>query len=171
MARLLAPCGTDSAYKRHLRNGEPTCQPCRQAHRETQRDRRARREQERRVAAELEPLPVADPADPVFSDDDEPDWQDNTESDADAAGGDEPDRLGDLLQVREDLLAAIATARRSDPLKIAPLVRELRAVWRDIEGSMAEDAEEADPFDEFLDDAPDDSNVVGFPNAQDRVQA
>lgn len=26
-----APCGTPSAYRRHLRRGEATCQPCRDA--------------------------------------------------------------------------------------------------------------------------------------------
>ncbi len=30
--RPLAPCGTPSAYRRHLRHREPTCQPCRAAH-------------------------------------------------------------------------------------------------------------------------------------------
>ena len=31
-SRVLAPCGTDSAYKRHLRRNEPTCRLCRDAH-------------------------------------------------------------------------------------------------------------------------------------------
>ena len=31
---LLAPCGTRSAYNRHLRYGEPTCEECRKAHSE-----------------------------------------------------------------------------------------------------------------------------------------
>ncbi|WP_432041460.1 WhiB family transcriptional regulator [Streptomyces cadmiisoli] len=30
--RQLAPCGTPSAYERHLRKGEPIDQPCRDAH-------------------------------------------------------------------------------------------------------------------------------------------
>lgn len=29
---MLTPCGTDSAYKRHMRRGEPTDQACRDAH-------------------------------------------------------------------------------------------------------------------------------------------
>lgn len=36
-------CGTDSGYHRHLRAGERTCQPCRDAHAEASRERRARR--------------------------------------------------------------------------------------------------------------------------------
>lgn len=35
------PCGTKSAYARHIRNGEPACEPCRQAIRDYHRQRRA----------------------------------------------------------------------------------------------------------------------------------
>lgn len=31
-ARHLAPCGTESAYRRHLRWGQPPCNACRVAH-------------------------------------------------------------------------------------------------------------------------------------------
>ena len=34
-----APCGTDSAYKRHLRHGEATCAPCAAAWATYQRER------------------------------------------------------------------------------------------------------------------------------------
>ena len=33
MARPKAPCGTDAAYRRHLREGEQPCVRCRDAHR------------------------------------------------------------------------------------------------------------------------------------------
>lgn len=33
MARPKAPCGTDAAYRRHLRDGEQPCLRCRDAHR------------------------------------------------------------------------------------------------------------------------------------------
>jgi len=33
-ARNTPPCGTNRAYQRHIRNGEPTCIPCRTAHNE-----------------------------------------------------------------------------------------------------------------------------------------
>lgn len=42
MSRELRPCGTESAYQRHLRAGEPTCQPCRDAHAEHGRAKRAK---------------------------------------------------------------------------------------------------------------------------------
>jgi hypothetical protein len=34
MARQLQPCGTYAAYRRHLRNGEPACDLCKQAARD-----------------------------------------------------------------------------------------------------------------------------------------
>jgi hypothetical protein len=37
MTRTLRPCGTQAAYKRHLRNHEPPCDECR--HGETERKR------------------------------------------------------------------------------------------------------------------------------------
>jgi hypothetical protein len=39
-ARELKPCGTEAAYRRHLRNGEPTDEACRAAHAEGQRTER-----------------------------------------------------------------------------------------------------------------------------------
>lgn len=43
----LKPCGTTAAYYRHIRNGEETCQPCRDAM-TAQRRRYARAKRERR---------------------------------------------------------------------------------------------------------------------------
>ena len=40
MGRPQAPCGTQSAYRRHLRNDEPPCDACRVAHREGRRAER-----------------------------------------------------------------------------------------------------------------------------------
>lgn len=39
MTRQLQPCGTEAAYKRHVRAGEPPCPECSSAHRREQRDR------------------------------------------------------------------------------------------------------------------------------------
>lgn len=36
MTLTLQPCGTTGAYRRHLKHGEPTCQPCRDANTATQ---------------------------------------------------------------------------------------------------------------------------------------
>lgn len=40
MGRAESPCGTVSAYKRHLRRNETPCDPCRDAKRNAQRDAR-----------------------------------------------------------------------------------------------------------------------------------
>lgn len=40
MARPKAPCGTDAAYRRHLRNEEPVDDACREAHAAAQRSAR-----------------------------------------------------------------------------------------------------------------------------------
>lgn len=42
MARPLAPCGTNSAYLRHIRWGQQPCNACRAAHAATEAKRRAR---------------------------------------------------------------------------------------------------------------------------------
>ena len=39
MTRSLAPCGTTSAYNRHLRNSETPCAECRAANAASQRDK------------------------------------------------------------------------------------------------------------------------------------
>ena len=41
MARPQAPCGTDAAYRRHLRSGESPCRACQDAHREANSKYRA----------------------------------------------------------------------------------------------------------------------------------
>ena len=40
---LLRPHGTDAAYQRHLRRGEPACEACREAHSRARSGRKARR--------------------------------------------------------------------------------------------------------------------------------
>lgn len=40
---LLRPHGTDAAYQRHLRRGEPACAACREAHSRARSGRKARR--------------------------------------------------------------------------------------------------------------------------------
>lgn len=66
MSRVLVPCGTDTAYQRHLRHNEAACEPCRLAHLAKMRewrqragvsddqraDRCARARAQRRLAAE-----------------------------------------------------------------------------------------------------------------------
>jgi len=40
--RVLVPCGTDTAYSRHRRRGEPACEPCQLAHKAKMREYRQR---------------------------------------------------------------------------------------------------------------------------------
>ena len=58
MARAKAPCGTDAAYRRHLRNGELIDDACRLAH--TKAGRASRRSP---AASTHESAPSAPPAD------------------------------------------------------------------------------------------------------------
>lgn len=56
MPRELKPCGTDAAYRRHVRRGEPVDELCAQA----ARDQKNRRVAERRgVLAAVVPMPPA----------------------------------------------------------------------------------------------------------------
>lgn len=57
MARELKPCGTHAAYKRHLRNKEEPCEPCRQAARD-QKNERMDGDRGARKLAVLVPAPV-----------------------------------------------------------------------------------------------------------------
>ncbi len=58
----LKPCGTEAAYRRHLRAGETPCLACRRANREAD-DRRKRAARQPETAAEslLEPTPSQPP--------------------------------------------------------------------------------------------------------------
>lgn len=58
MARQLQPCGTPAAYKRHLRNKETPCEPCKAAAREQKNSRAeaARAESGTAVAAAVQSL-------------------------------------------------------------------------------------------------------------------
>ena len=53
MAQKLAPCGTWTAYKRHLRNKEEPCGECRQAATEQRREQSAREEGKDALTSEL----------------------------------------------------------------------------------------------------------------------
>ena len=43
---VVAACGTDSGYSRHVKRGEPTCAACREAHRQAESARNARKRME-----------------------------------------------------------------------------------------------------------------------------
>jgi hypothetical protein len=67
MARTVAPHGTEAAYARHRRAGEPACAECleavRQARRDSRGDERAEAIARYKAAQEAEPLVVGVPDD------------------------------------------------------------------------------------------------------------
>jgi len=136
--RKLAPCGTDSAYQRHRRRGEPIDAACREAHNATRRKREADTDDDA-----LDPRPiVALPGGSVRM--------------PDAPAGD--------MDARAELLANMALVKKAmeaiaeaDPLKIvqlskrhSELVDELVRVTGGPSGPGAGPAGEADPVAEFF---------------------
>jgi len=112
MGRPKAPCGTDAAYRRHLRNGEPVDDACRQAHTDAQRARR------RSPAAQPDTVDA-----PAFTRDD---------ANADELDGD------DMKLIVNTLRTAFKTVAEKDPTKLAPIAREFRTAV--VEASRAGDA-------------------------------
>lgn len=115
MGRPLAPCGKLSAYRRHLRNGEPTCPACRKANREAQ------------AAKKTPPKPMSDPFPATLAD---AIAQVHEES---RAGTDEPvsrSPKDDLEWARDRLVDAIRSTVNEDPTRLGPLTRELRETWK-----------------------------------------
>lgn len=98
MPRPLAPHGTVSAYKRHLKLREEPCEACRDAKRVA-----------RRGEYEAAKAPRADSTSPSTSPD---------VSDADIA---------DLEDIARTLSASMLAVAKASPEKVAPLARELRA--------------------------------------------
>lgn len=99
MARPKAPCGTDAAYRRHLRNGEAVDDACRDAHASAGRE--SRRSPASGVVFAAAALP-----------------------DVPAVDGDSPD---DMKLIVDTLRDAFKTIAQDDPTKLAPIAREFRA--------------------------------------------
>ena len=116
MAAKLAPCGTDSAYRRHLRRNEKVCDPCLEAHRaETARYRQsqgkptgARVRQSNGSVASSTPEPPA----------------------GGVAGSAAAirERLEDLDWQRDRLRGVIKWAEEEEPKAVVPASSELRQV-------------------------------------------
>jgi hypothetical protein len=128
MARKLAPCGTEAAYKRHLRKGEAPCDECTVAHRLYRRDQR-RKPLPPEILA-----PVDDIEEPEESDDD----------------GEELSREQDLLAMRKILMKSLDRAAEIELRAVAGLSKELRELWKEYDGLT--EAEEDDPLARFNDD-------------------
>lgn len=110
MPRPKAPCGTYSAYKRHLRDGSPVDAACAAA-----RDERTQSVAAERSAKKFAASPVLTlvPADPV----------------ADEKRMQRAEVLREGLDV---VRAAIAVVKLSEPARLAPLLKEQREIAREL---------------------------------------
>lgn len=116
MAVKLAPCGTDSAYRRHIRRGEKACDPCLEAHRaETARHRQS---QGTHTATQVRKsnVPVASSTPPTPA--------------AGVAGSAAAirERLEDLDWQRDRLRGVIKWAAEEEPKAVVSASSELRQV-------------------------------------------
>lgn len=116
MGKPKAPCGTDAAYRRHLRNGETVDEACRDAH------AAARRGDRRSPAAAPRSAPVFIP-DPTPSD-----ASDDVEID-------------DMALIVKTLRGAFVQIAAEDPTKLAPIAREFRAVVEAVRGPVEQPKE------------------------------
>lgn len=152
MPRALAPCGTDSAFQRHKRRGEPVDEACREAH------RRVRRVQPVEDVDSADPRPVvALPGGAV--------------SMPSAPAGD-VDARAELLANMALVKKAMEAIAEADPLKIvqlskrhSELVDELVKVSGSRPAADAPDAGGGDPFDGIF------AGAAGRSAAPPRVQA
>ncbi|GAA3009137.1 hypothetical protein [Microbacterium aurantiacum] len=110
MGRPKAPCGTDAAYRRHLRNDEPVDEACRDAHAAT---RRASRRSP--AAAPSAPKTTEPPDDDDVADDGETD---------------------DLELIVKTLRKAFVKIAADDPTKLAPIAREFRTAVESTRGPV-----------------------------------
>lgn len=138
MARAKAACGTYSAYKRHLRDGEPVDDACRQASVERSREQSRLRKGEE-LDAERVTAPPAPPRQPNTSRQESLEWN----------------------------LALVEAAMQDvEASKLAPLSKRHSELLAELATVCGGTVKEADPFDAFF--SGDFSNVVGFPTSEDR---
>ena len=133
MARALKPCGTVAAYRRHRKNNEEPCDPCREANATVQRERRDAKKAERnkRFADEFRDVKV------------------RVESDTRLGSS----RLSDLERQRVLVLGALEGITAAVEIKSIPqLSKELREINREIDELKAksQESEEVDPLAEFF---------------------
>lgn len=96
MGRPKAPCGTDAAYRRHLREGVEVDEACRRAHTEAGRKSSGRTSPRFTTTTDAATEPAAPPS------------------------GDEPD---DMKLIVDTLRTVFKTVAEKDPTRIAPIAR------------------------------------------------
>ena len=114
MARPKSPCGTESAYRRHLREKSEVCEACRDAHAATRRA-------DRRSPAARATVPTV-PAEAASADDG-------------SVGVDDPD-VDDMELIVKTLRRAFRDVADDDPTKLAPIAREFRAAVEAVRGPV-----------------------------------
>ncbi|WP_288870848.1 hypothetical protein [uncultured Microbacterium sp.] len=97
MGRPKAPCGTDAAYRRHLREGVEVDEACRRAHTEA-----GRKSSGRKLPRFDAPAVTTEPVEPPSDQ------------------GDEPD---DMKLIVDTLRTVFKTVAEKDPTRIAPIAR------------------------------------------------
>lgn len=110
MGKPRSPCGTDAAYRRHLRDGVDPDEACKDAHAESRRASRR--------------SPAASPLKPVTfkTIEDAPNLPDEPPGD-------------DMTLIVDTLRAAFVSIAAADPTKLAPIAREFRSAVEAVNGS------------------------------------
>lgn len=156
MPREVAPCGTPTAYRRHLRKGETPCLACKKA--ESDRQAANRAEEDRLKAAERDKK--ASHAIQVFED---------------LLGGPLAGQIDMRAELEANLLLikqSMALVAASEPAKLAPLSKRHSELLAEL-ASLDDDGEKEDPLESFLssDSGGASANVTRFPSATDRASA
>ena len=102
MGRPKAPCGTDAAYRRHLREGVEVDESCRRAHTDAGRKSSGRSKPRARDAETPAPIAAAPPAD-------------------------DPAQRDDMTLIVDTLRTVFVDVAESDPTRIAPIARAFQA--------------------------------------------
>jgi len=129
MPRPKAPCGTYSAYKRHLRDGSPVDAAC----------ERARDERTREVAAARRAARTGKPVLSIVT------------APPEAAADEKPMTRADVLREGLDVVReAIRSVRASQPERLAPLLKEQREIARELGEIEAAEGAKGDTLAEQL---------------------
>lgn len=124
VARVLKPCGTSAAYRRHLRNGEEACAECKAA---VAREKQGRLDGDRavrKVAALVAVEPLPEPESEVF--DPLQDAKENLEIVKAALQEAVPREVAALSKRRQELVALIDDLGGVKEMSLADQLADLR---------------------------------------------
>lgn len=124
MARVLKPCGTSAAYRRHLRNGEEACAECKTAVAREKQERLDGDRAVRKVAALVAVEPLPEPESEVF--DPLQDAKENLEIVKAALREAVPREVAALSKRRQELVALIDDLGGVKEISLADQLADLR---------------------------------------------